>query len=150
MFGLSAGRHGATVLLTRIDLVLIRLLLRLEASGISRPLARFAAVSIAPDVREVFERGRPVAAIVVVPVVSSYPKVRRPMLTTEGEARRLRLGGVFVVLRDLAAGIADAIREIRTARPTVWQWKPVTHVEASTTACLIRQAQDSGLSLVSV
>jgi hypothetical protein len=131
MLGVEAGRPGATVLLDRVDLLLIRMLIRLEASGLSRPVARFAAVCIAPEVRDLLSRGRPVASVVVVPIAVSYPKVRRPVLTSLGEARKLRLGGVYVVLRELVAGIAEGIRETRTAQPTVWQWKPV---EPSTAA----------------
>jgi hypothetical protein len=131
MLGVEAGRSGATVLLNRVDLLLMRMLIRLEASGLSRPLARFAAVCVAPEVRELLSRGRPVASVVVVPIATAYPKVRRPVLTSLGEAQRLGLGGVYVVLRELAAGIAEGIRATRTAQPTVWQWKPV---EPSTAA----------------
>jgi len=123
MLGLAPGQSGATVLLDRPSLVAIRLLLRLEASGLSRPLARFAVVCLEPEIRSWLERDR--EAVILVPLAAGYPKVRRPVILSAAEAKREPRPGVQVPLRELTAGVGVAMRETRREQPQVWQWGPV-------------------------
>jgi hypothetical protein len=138
MLGLTSGRQGATAMLNRLDLAVIRLLIRLEAEGLSQPIARFVTVCLAPEIRTLLSAWKPVSAVVAVQRLDVYPKLRRPILTSAADAERLGIYGVTVPVRDLMAGLTEGIARVRTAQPTVWQWK---QVEPSTAVTRVQECQ---------
>jgi hypothetical protein len=141
------GVSGATMLYTWVDVALVRLVFVLEHQCGSRPVARAVVAMLWPQVRTLLERGRPIAAVIVVPIADKPPWLRQPpMLTTVGEARKRQLGGIHIALRDIATGIQDGVRDMRRRHETVRMWADVA---PSTAATWLRDVRESAeLTLV--
>lgn len=136
----SAGVPGATALYDWMDVALVRFLLVLEDRQISRPVARAAATMIWPQVRAVLERGRVVAAVVVVPIADKPPWLRQPpVLTSLGDARKRQLRGVQVELREIVAGIPEGMARRRAEQKTVRMWAEVAPSTATTRLIELKQ-----------
>ena len=129
--GTTGAGAGCTVMYSLADVALVRLLLRLEATGISRQVARFSTGYLAADVRRLISTNQ--ARRVVVALLGAtggrYPVRVWPRLVSQVEARKQP--GPHVALADVLAGLPEGFARICRAQPEVTQWQPVDRSTAT-------------------
>jgi DNA-binding transcriptional MerR regulator len=108
----SPLRHGETRLYTSDDVAAVRLVLRLRASGVSPTVARVVVACFRDELSQSWRQSLALA-------VSGLRGELLPI-----HAERPKGTVAWVPLREIWAGIEEAIRGVRKAQPEVWQWKP--------------------------
>jgi len=145
----TAGFPGAVTLYDWLDVALVRLVLVMEDQLISRPVARAAITAVAPVVRDLLSKARPVSAVVVVPIADRPPWMRQPpVLTSKGHAESHGLGGIHIELAAVIAGIREGVRRIRAANETIRVWSDVKRSTGVVRIREHREEQDEELRVV--
>jgi len=112
---LQGRQHGQTRLFGLLDLAIIRLVVELEAQGISAWVSRVVLTYLRDDIVRAFRSSAPVAL-----------SVRGLRATLEPALKgRPSAAVAWVPLRDVWKGLEGAILATRAQKPTVWMWSEV-------------------------